>query len=95
MRAFYRINMDLGFTVRALFGGGGCFRFWPAEHIDAFYHHKNGKSNDQKLDHSLDKRTISKNRGGCLGCIQGWVGLAVQCDKEVGKVYLTGSETDE
>ena len=95
MRAFYRIDVDLGFAVRTFLGGGGCFRFRPAEHIDALYYHKNGKSDDQKLDHGLDKGTVSKNGGRCLGCIQSGIGLAVQCDEEIGEIYLTGSETDD
>lgn len=97
MRAFYRVDMNLGFTIRTYFGGRCCFRFRlrAADHIDAFYYHKNREGNDQKLDHGLDKGAVSENGSRCLRCLQGGVGLAVQGDEKIGKVNFSGGDADD
>ena len=74
-------------------GASACFAVQPADQPDEQEH---AQGDQQKIDHRREKRAVVQ--GGyarILGGLQGGVGVAIQSDKQVVEVDLTGDQADD
>lgn len=79
---------NLGFAVRAQTWLRCRLRF-RSELVDLTNHHKDDKSENQKIQYGINEAAIGKYRSsGLFCCFQCSIFLAVEADKQIGKSIL-------
>lgn len=84
---------DLGFAVRAQTRLRCRCRF-RSELVDLANHQEDDKSENQKIQYGINEAAVSEHRRTSLFCcLQCSIFLAVEADKQIGKIHLAKRHT--
>lgn len=88
VRAACCVIGNLGFAVRAQ-TRFRCRRRFRSKLVDLTNHHKDNKSENQKIQYGINEAAVSEHRRTSLFCcLQCSIFLAVEADKQIGKIHL-------